>query len=148
MVLIFLIPIQKIFLGLNYLVQIKELDDIKKLFSTNKIQTTSFSKANATEEAFKKLSYHSTNIIHIATHGFFLNQIMQKTQSDISISGEQVISTSENPLLRSGIILAGANKAWSGEKLPENTEDGIVNAYEISQVRFIESTKLVVLKCL
>jgi CHAT domain-containing protein len=122
----------------------KELDDIKKLFSTNKIQTTSFSKANATEEAFKKLSYHSTNIIHIATHGFFLNQIMQKTQSDISISGEQVISTSENPLLRSGIILAGANKAWSGEKLPENTEDGIVNAYEISQLD-LSSTNLVVL---
>jgi len=69
---------------------------------------------------------------------------MQKTQSDISISGEQVISTSENPLLRSGIILAGANKAWSGEKLPENTEDGIVNAYEISQLD-LSSTNLVVL---
>lgn len=122
----------------------KELDDVKKLFSTNKIQTSALSKANATEEALKKLSHHSPNIIHIATHGFFLNQITQKTQSDISITGEQVISTSENPLLRSGIILAGANKAWSGEKLPENTEDGIVNAYEISQLD-LSSTNLVVL---
>jgi len=121
-----------------------EVSEIKKLFVSNKIQVASITGTNATEESFKSLSFHSANIIHLATHGFFLNEIQQNTTGNISFRGEQILSTTENPLFRSGIILAGANKVWGGEKIADKLEDGIVNAYEISQLD-LSNTNLVVL---
>ena len=47
-------------------------------------------------------------------------------------------------MIRSGLILAGAQQAWSTGKAPENREDGILTAYEISQMN-LSGTELVVL---
>ena len=50
-------------------------------------------------------------------------------------------------MIRSGLILAGANHAWSrgiGSRPPGNREDGILTAYEISQLD-LRNTELVVL---
>ncbi len=72
----------------------------------------------ATERALKRLQ--APRILHIATHGFFLQD------------GE------ENPLLRSGLALAGANAATAGR------EDGILTALEAAQLN-LWGTKLVTL---
>ena len=50
----------------------------------------------------------------------------------------------EDPLIRSGLILSGANKAWLGESPPKGQEDGILTAYEISHLDLTD-TELVVL---
>jgi CHAT domain-containing protein len=55
-----------------------------------------------------------------------------------------VFKISEHPMIRSGLILAGAQQAWSTGKAPENREDGILTAYEISQMN-LSNTELVVL---
>ncbi|MBL7808071.1 MAG: CHAT domain-containing protein [Saprospiraceae bacterium] len=47
-------------------------------------------------------------------------------------------------MIRSGLILAGAQEAWSSGKPPLNREDGILTAYEISQMN-LSNTELVVL---
>ena len=47
-------------------------------------------------------------------------------------------------MIRSGLILVGANYAWKGGKVPEDKEDGILTAYEISQMN-LSGTELVVL---
>ena len=47
-------------------------------------------------------------------------------------------------MIRSGLILAGANQVWKGGKPLANTEDGILTAYEISQMN-LSNTELVVL---
>src|SRR6185295_18646911 len=62
----------------------------------------------ATEATLKQVQ--APRILHIATHGFFLANVDsdQKVQKD-------------NPLLRSGIVLAGGNKHQGG-----NGEDGIL----------------------
>ena len=72
----------------------------------------------ATERALR--SVQAPRILHIATHGFFLPD------------GE------ENPLLRSGLALAGANAATAGR------EDGILTALEAAQLN-LWGTKLVTL---
>jgi len=51
---------------------------------------------------------------------------------------------SDHPMLRSGLIMAGGNTAWQGKQTLEGKEDGILTAYEISQMN-LSNTELVVL---
>ncbi|AGY56754.1 tetratricopeptide repeat protein [Gloeobacter kilaueensis] len=74
----------------------------------------------ATESAIKQV--HGPRILHIATHGFFLG------------ASRRV----ENPLLRSGLALAGFNTRKSG------SDDGVLTALEVSGLD-LQGTQLVVL---
>jgi len=51
---------------------------------------------------------------------------------------------SPDPLIRSGLALAGANHAWQGEKLPKGVEDGILTSRDVSRMNLM-NTELVVL---
>jgi CHAT domain-containing protein len=79
----------------------------------------------ATEAALKKVA--GPRVLHIATHGFFLQA-----------EDESAARVPENPLLRSGLLLSGANRRESGG------EDGILTALEASGLD-LGGTKLVVL---
>ena len=57
---------------------------------------------------------------------------------------EPVFKLSDHPMIRSGLILAGANHAWKTGQPLGNREDGILTAYEISQMD-LHNTELVVL---
>jgi CHAT domain-containing protein len=67
-------------------------------------------------------------LLHIATHGFFLQDP----------AGQRTQFTTENPLLRSGLALAGANVGTALE------DDGILTAMEASSLK-LWGTKLVTL---
>ncbi len=58
-------------------------------------------------------------------------------------AGGNAFKFSENPLFRSGLLFAGANNAWLGKPLL-NIDDGILTAYEVSNL-YLPNTKLVVL---
>lgn len=117
-----------------------EVNALQPLFNSKSIQVTTVTGASATEEKFKALNNNSPSIIHLATHGFFLPDPTIKK----NVTEENSYAMSDDPLMRSGIIMAGANKAWSGEKIPVGVEDGIATAYEIAQLN-LANTKLVVL---
>ena len=118
----------------------KEIVAIEKIFTSKNIQVTTATAAKATEEKFKSISNQSSSIIHLATHGFFLPDPTTLKNN----STENSFAIADDPLMRSGIIMAGANKAWSGEKIPLGVEDGILTAYEIAQLN-LSNTQLVVL---
>jgi CHAT domain-containing protein len=90
--------------------------------------------AAATESAVKAI--HGPKILHLATHGFFLPD--EAKPPGEAGAGAPKIEVYENPLLRSGLALAGANKLSSGD------DDGILTALEASGLD-LEGTKLVVL---
>jgi CHAT domain-containing protein len=92
---------------------------------------TTFRGDKATEGALKAV--HGPKILHLATHGFFLPD-EPATKVDINAPPQAY----ENPLLRSGLAFAGANKLRSG------TEDGILTAMEATGLD-LWGTKLVVL---
>lgn len=103
---------------------------------------------DGTEAAFKMLGSAGSPapaVLHIATHGFFFPDPKDTTRQREALSDrDPVFKTSDNPLLRSGLVLAGANHAWAGGSTPNGQEDGILTAYEISQMN-LAGTELVVL---
>ena len=121
----------------------EEVKKIKQLFEQNKISTKSFTQTAASEENLKALSGNSPQILHIATHGFFLPEPDKKRKENFS-SNDNTYTLADDPLLRSGLILSGGNYAWSGKTPIEGAEDGIATAYEISQLN-LSNTELVVL---
>ncbi len=129
-----------------------EIDQILKISLKNKNISYSISGHNATEEFVKSLSKSSNRkqspgIIHISTHGFFFPET-KNTELKVdatAILKEPVFKNSTDPMIRSGLILADANYAWThGKPFDQNTEDGILTAYEISQLD-LTNTELVVL---
>jgi CHAT domain-containing protein len=95
---------------------------------------------HATESTLKQV--HQPSILHIATHGFFCPDTPEEPQirqeSDLGPDRLLPPPRTENPLLRSGLALAGANHLKSG------TEDGLLTALEASGLD-LWGTRLVVL---
>jgi CHAT domain-containing protein/tetratricopeptide (TPR) repeat protein len=103
--------------------------------------------AEATEEFFKALGQGSASprILHVATHGFFFPDPKELKPGEGQAIGEKTFKVSDNPMIRSGLLLAGGNYAWkTGKPLRPELEDGILTAYEISQMN-LANTELVVL---
>jgi CHAT domain-containing protein len=115
----------------------QEADALQKTMKNLKI----YRGDQATEGQLKAL--HAPKILHLATHGFFLpdeappptaDQMQAQAPTPNSAGSQQY----ENPLLRSGLALAGANKLSSGN------DDGVLTALEASGLD-LWGTKLVVL---
>lgn len=125
----------------------KEATDIAKLLKKKGFQAKTVGGHAASEEAFKIIGQggKSPRVLHIATHGFFFPDPKTVDGGRQSVDGGQAIfKQSDNPMIRSGLILAGANPVWKGEPTPAGKEDGILTAYEISQMN-LSNTELVVL---
>jgi CHAT domain-containing protein len=99
---------------------------------------TKMQSADATEAAFKALSGNSPSVIHISTHGFFF-----ENKKRTSGQSNQYV-TAEDPLIRAGLAMAGANEAWLKGVNEFEEEDGILTALEISNLD-LSKTQLVVL---
>ncbi|MDB9503380.1 CHAT domain-containing protein [Spirulina major CS-329] len=97
----------------------------------------------ATENRIKQVK--GPEILHIATHGFFLPDLEQTAPTspnqplgDVNGLNRSAAPVQENPLLRSGLALAGYNLRTSG------TEDGVLTALEVAGLN-LYGTKLTVL---
>jgi CHAT domain-containing protein len=116
----------------------QEADAIRKIFPDANLLTG----ARATKAALKQVV--APRILHIATHGFFLQTPQAAPDgraqlATVTTRGADVEAESENPLLRSGLALAGANRRGAA-----TADDGILTALEASGLN-LWGTKLVVL---
>jgi CHAT domain-containing protein/tetratricopeptide (TPR) repeat protein len=100
-----------------------------------------FMGAAAKASTVKKL--RSPRILHIATHGFFFD-IKKLTPANSGLWTIDQLAGLENPMLRSGLALAGANAFLDRKPLPADAEDGIVTAEDVTGLD-LHRTDLVVL---
>ncbi|SDI49610.1 CHAT domain-containing protein [Winogradskyella thalassocola] len=122
---------------------LNEITTIEKLFLTNNKSPVVWTDKSATETKFKSLNGKSPSVIHIATHGFFFEN-PEDTNKNYDLESESVYKASEDPLIRSGLIFSGANYAWEHGNNPNEEDDGILTALEISNLD-LSNTDLVVL---
>jgi CHAT domain-containing protein/tetratricopeptide (TPR) repeat protein len=95
----------------------------------------------------------SPRILHIASHGFFRpdaprdpNEEAHELRTMGGLDGGLLgrLAHVENPLLRSGLALVGANTWLKGGSLPEDAEDGILMAEDVTGMDLL-ATELAVL---
>jgi CHAT domain-containing protein len=120
----------------------QEADAIEKVLKQiDRINVRNYQDRNALEEVLFKSK--DPRILHLATHGYFLEDEEVKYQPKMGIIPQEVDKMAdigiENPMLRSGIALAGANAS-----LKEGRDDGVVSAEKILGLR-LKGTDLVVL---
>ncbi len=152
----------------NYLPgTLNETDNIHSFLEKKKHSVSFLANQDANETNFKKQAQNA-NVLHISTHGFFypdpdqvraeLDKDVEEIQGDIQFRGTEALDSAErssslyanwsfvinkNPLMRSGLVLAGANDVWQRSAMEEG-EDGILTAQEVSNLD-LRNTKLVVL---
>lgn len=107
----------------------EEVRYVTDLLSRSGWEIESFIKENA-EESVIKLADNPV-VLHVATHGFFIPKSKKKNAVKV------------DPMLRSGILLAGVSDYYQGES-DLTSDDGILTAYEASSLD-LEETKLVIL---
>ncbi|BAY28681.1 peptidase-like protein [Nostoc carneum NIES-2107] len=115
-----------------------EGQEIKKIFP----QASLILGKQATEAAIKQLN--APRILHLATHGFFLpDKEVQPPSNNLNQQLEKPPALNiENPLLRSGLALAGFNNRQNKQKT--DTDDGVLTALEVAGLN-LRGTELVVL---
>ncbi len=120
----------------------QEINEIFNLLKANNWTLKESLKENAKESNVKKIN--NPKILHIATHGFFLKDIDENPDS--KMFGVDKQSAIENPLLRSGLLFAGATLEISGAGNfdVDDNDNGILTAYEAMNLD-LDKTDLVVL---
>ncbi|WP_420576465.1 CHAT domain-containing protein [Ekhidna sp.] len=116
----------------------KEVELIDSLYTKKSKEAEVYLLEEAVENKLKEIKNPST--LHIATHGFFLELDPDDASNDKYV---------ENPLLRSGLVLAGANSFIRTGELDERqgTDDGILTAFEAMNLNLDETDIVVLSAC-
>ena len=118
----------------------READMIADNMKQHRIPYIYYSGIDGSEETFKHLDGTKPQIMHIATHGFFLTEKEAKKTRFARPEVELMIEgfpksgrlVEDKPMTRSGLLFSGCNRAFRHEQIPEGEEDGILTAQEIS----------------
>lgn len=131
---------------------LSEVQDISTILNYHNIVTKAYTSTNGSEENFKNLSKMKVDIIHIATHGMYVNKedamnIKEKWNYRFIVNGKSNRMSEESALTRSFLVMAGGNKLAMHLPYIENDNDGILTALEISELNFKDLEMVVLSAC-
>lgn len=137
-----------------------EANAISGILEKGNIETNYLTDNKATETFFKQ-NASKYNLLHMATHGFFFNDPnevrFEEKKQEIEYGqvtfrgssrgfGVNSFVNNENPLMRSGLVLAGANDVWTKTEKGE-TDDGVLTAQEVTQIDMRKNDLVVLSAC-
>lgn len=117
-----------------------EVKHIESLFEKHNYRCSTQLGQDASEQQFRQISGKSPCILHLATHGFFVDT-EAKVMQNIFLS--QFPAVRLQGMQRAGMALAGANKTWE-EGNQDTDNDGILTAAEVAALN-LDNTQLAVL---
>jgi CHAT domain-containing protein len=117
----------------------EEVKQLQDLLSQKGWKTTEYVETAASEERVKELE--SPKIFHIATHGFYTAEVEPGEGVELT---ENEAMLSQNPLMKTGLLLKGGGDILLNTKYNYNIESGILTAYEAMNLN-LDKTDLVVL---
>ncbi len=124
----------------------EEVTNIARQFQQQNWQVKTYTDKQALEDRVKaESSEKAPAILHLATHGYFFKPFEGEEKYDNTLR-ERII-TSENPLLRSGLVFTGVNHTWQGGQPIPGMEDGVLTAYEISNLDLLNTNLVVLSAC-
>lgn len=103
-------------------------------------------------------AYRSPRILHVATHGYFFIKPPSDPNEEARNLGDQGFVEEgdrgrldgkglKNPLLRSGLALAGVNSWLKGGSLPVEAEDGLLTAEDVFGLDLLDTDLVVLSAC-
>ena len=120
-----------------------ETQEIKELLIDKNIKTTLYSGEFGTEESFRNLSGQSHGIIHLATHGMYINpEGVATKRNEYNFDFLESLASLDDPvkedvvLTHSFLVMSGGNKLIARKSVPDKNNDGILTSKEISQLDF------------
>jgi CHAT domain-containing protein len=113
-----------------------ELEACKNLLLAGGYKVTLQMQQDATEQNARKIS--NATIVHFATHGFF---VKEDTTANFSM-GVESSRSAQNPMLRSGLLLADAENAITGA-----ASYGVLNAYEVMTIDLTKTDVAILSAC-
>ena len=117
-----------------------EVENINEILTEGGYKTTMYLEGEASED---NLKVAHTGILHIATHGFFLPDVSRVKRE--KLLGIETRALQDNPLHRSGLLLANAEATMYGSGGDHSSSNnGILTAYEAMNLN-LDGTELVVM---
>jgi CHAT domain-containing protein len=119
-----------------------EVEGINQTLTSTAWNTQLLTGNDALEMNLKQMD--SPRILHIATHGYFMEDVKPENDNGMRMMGMDAQRVAENPMLRSGLLLAGCNKTLADNTTLKGGDNGILTAYEAGLLD-LSKTELVVL---
>lgn len=114
-----------------------EVNDICEILKGKTIDTKVYTETSGNEESFKALSGNAPDILHIATHGYYITPLDVEVASKIALQRMGINIDERHNIIdysmeRTGLLLAGATLKLQHDTQIKGVEDGILSAKEIS----------------
>ena len=146
----------------NYLSGTKdEGNAVNDILKKENVQVKYLTDNIATETSLKRFA-KDYDVLHIATHGFSFpdpDESKYKVKEEIIESptvdfrggsmrgfGVRSFVNNQNPLMRSGLVFAGANEVWNKTEMSEE-DDGVLTAQEVTQIDMRKNFLVVLSAC-
>lgn len=114
----------------------KEVETIRKILRRSHVPSIIFMGKRGTEESFMSLNGKGSSILHLATHGFYVNS--EDAHQYEYLKGHK------DAMLLSGLVMSGGNAAWKGDDTIQGVMSGILTAENIARMD-LSGVELVVL---
>lgn len=127
-----------------------EISDISKILQKSGSEILEYRGVNGTEMSLRNLSTCPIDILHIATHGKYINEEearLKSNQGNFSfIQQDDDFFYQSNALTRSFLVMSNGNYLAKGIPVDDNN-DGIVTALDISNLDFSHIDIVVLSAC-